>query len=165
MVFPEKLMSISTCLAASGVLASLSGRITLLLKEFPMPPRRSALLRLAIITLAAPAATLARAADEPRRKPDLGDAAEGTYAGDVISDSKGTSRTGVTLTVKRIGKNLVRVTSDYPRLPVVEVPLTQAMSKILQSRGDTVFLLDRGSSPARLDVSFLNEVSWSGQQR
>ncbi|MCE4540348.1 hypothetical protein LXT12_24155 [Pelomonas sp. P7] len=83
----------------------------------------------------------------------------------MISDSKGSSRTGVTLTVKRIGKNLVRVTSDYPRLPVVEVPLTQAMGKILQSRGDCVFLLDRGPSPARLDVSFLNEVSWSGQQR
>lgn len=130
-----------------------------------MPPRRSALLRLATIALAAPAAALVRAADEPRRKPDLGDAAEGTYVGDVISDSKGSSRTGVTLTVKRIGKNLVRVTSDYPRLPVVEVPLTQAMGKILQSRGDSVFLLDRGSSPARLDVSFLNEVSWSGQQR
>ncbi|MCE4540793.1 hypothetical protein LXT12_26545 [Pelomonas sp. P7] len=44
-----------------------------------MPPRRSALLHLATIALAAPAAALVRAADEPRRKPDLGDAAEGTY--------------------------------------------------------------------------------------
>lgn len=97
----------------------------------------------------------------PPRKPDLGDAAEGTYFGDVISDSKGSSQSGVTLTVTRIGKNLVRVTSDYPRLPVIDVPLTSAMGKILQQRGNSVFLLDK----ARLDVSFLNEVSWSGARR
>jgi hypothetical protein len=105
------------------------------------------------------------AAEElPKRKPDLGDAAEGRYVGDVISDSKGSSRSGVTLTVTRIGKNHVRVTSDYPRLPAVEVHLEMAMGKILQSRGDTVFLLDRSSAPAKLDVSFHNEVSWSGRR-
>ncbi|RZJ11215.1 MAG: hypothetical protein EOP39_06870 [Rubrivivax sp.] len=107
----------------------------------------------------------AGAADEPKRKPDLGDAAEGAYEGDVISDSKGESRSGVTLTVKRIGKNLVRVTSTYPRLPVIEVPLTLAMGKVLQARGDSVFLLDRSHSPVKLEVSFNNEVSWSGQRR
>ena len=107
---------------------------------------------------------LARAqADQPKRKPDLGDAAQGTYFGDVISDSKGSSQSGVTLTVTRIGRNLVRVSSDYARLPVVEVPLTQAMGKILQARGDSVFLLDR--SKGSLDVSFLTEVSWSGTKR
>jgi len=130
-----------------------------------MTLRRSDVVRLAAVVLCAPWALHATAADEPRRKPDLGDAAEGSYQGDVISDSKGSSRSGVTLTVTRIGKNLVRVTSDYPRLPVVEVPLTQAMGKILQARGDSVFLLDRSQTPARLDVSFLNEVSWSGQRR
>jgi hypothetical protein len=39
------------------------------------------------------------------------------------------------------------------------------MGKILQARGDSVFLLDRTQSPAKLDVSFRNEVSWSGQRR
>jgi len=48
---------------------------------------------------------------------------------------------------------------------VIQVPLTQAMGKILQARGDSVFLLDRSKSPAQLDVSFGNEVSWSGQRR
>jgi hypothetical protein len=128
--------------------------------------RRSIVLACACAGATALLTQPARSADEPaQRKPDLGDAAEGTYGGDVISDSKGSSQSGVTLTVTRIGKNLVRVTSDYPRLPVVEVPLTSAMGKILQARGDTVFLLDRGKSPAHLDVSFHNEVSWSGERR
>jgi len=127
--------------------------------------RRSEVLHIAAAALLAPWALHAGAAEEARRKPDLGDAAEGSYAGDVISDSKGSSRSGVTLTVTRIGRNLVRITSDYPRLPVVEVPLTGAMGKILQARGDSVFLLDRSQSPAKLDVSFLNEVSWSGLKR
>jgi hypothetical protein len=39
------------------------------------------------------------------------------------------------------------------------------MGKILQARGDSVFLLDRAKSPAQLDVTFLGEVSWSGQRR
>ena len=128
--------------------------------------RRSAFLRIAVACTTASLARLTWSADAPpKRKPDLGDAAEGTYEGDVISDSKGSSQSGVTLTATRIGKNLVRVNSDYPRLPVVEVPLTLAMGKILQARGDTVFLLDRSKSPAHLDVSFHNEVSWSGQRR
>lgn len=130
-----------------------------------MPLRRSDVLRVAAATLAAPWTLLVGAAEGPKRKPDLGDAAEGSYQGDVISDSQGSSRTGVTLTVTRIGKNLVRISSDYPRLPVVEVPLTLAMGKILQARGDSVFLLDRSQSPHKLDVSFRNEVSWSGMRR
>lgn len=101
----------------------------------------------------------------PKRKPDLGDAVEGRYAGDVISDSKGSSRDGVQLTLTRAGVNRVRITSDYSRLPVVEVTLTQAMGRIIQARGDTAFVLDRSKTPARLDVSFHNEVSWAGERR
>jgi hypothetical protein len=130
-----------------------------------MTLRRSDALRFAAAALVAPWALHADAAFEPARKPDLADAAEGVYEGDVISDSKGSSKSGVTLTVTRIGKDLVRVSSDYPRLPVVEVPLTLATGKILQARGDSVFLLDRSQSPAKLDVSFRNEVSWSGVRR
>ena len=77
----------------------------------------------------------------------------------------GSSKSGVTLTVTRIGKNRVRISSDYARLPVIEVALTLAMGKILQASGDSVFLLDRSQSPAKLDVSFRNEVSWSGTKR
>lgn len=123
--------------------------------------RRS--LVLGAIVLGVPA--LAAAQASAPRKPDLGDTVEGTYAGDVISDSKGSSKDGVTLTVTRIGVNRVRITSDYARLPVVEVTLQRAMDKIVQARGDTPFVYDPAKRPVGLDVSFRNEVSWSGARR
>ncbi len=99
------------------------------------------------------------------RKPDLGDAVQGAYFGDVISDSTGSSKSDVALTVTRVGKNLVQISSDYPRLPMVTVHLERAMDKIVNGRGDTAFVYDRAKSPAHLDVSFHNEVSWSGERR
>lgn len=100
-----------------------------------------------------------------KRKPDLADFVEGQYFGDVISDSRGSSQSGVSLTVTRVGKNRVQITSDYPRLPVVEVALTQAMQSIVQANGNNVFVINRGKDSRRLDVSFNNEVSWSGNKR
>ncbi|MBS0331216.1 MAG: hypothetical protein JSS35_00475 [Proteobacteria bacterium] len=108
-------------------------------------------------------AAAASAAPKPERKPDLADAVAGSYAGDVISDSKGSSQSGVTLTLTRTGPNTVQITSSYPRLPVVSVPLTAAMNTIVMKTGDTAFVYDRGSR--KLDVSFHNEVSWSGTKQ
>ena len=116
--------------------------------------------RLCLAALALLPGLLHAQAAPAERKPDLGDAAAGRYTGDVISDAKGSSRSGVALTITRIGKNLVRISSDYPRLPSVDVPLTRSMDKIVQQRGDTAFVLDTAQS--RLDVSFHNEVSWAG---
>jgi hypothetical protein len=130
-----------------------------------MKLRRSDCIRLAWMYAVAGLFPCVASSTDLQRKPDLADAAEGTYEGEVVSDSKGSSQSGVTLTVTRVGPNLVRIESNYPRLPVVQVPLTQALSKILQTRGDSVFLLDRSKSPAQLDVSFHSEVSWSGQRR
>ncbi len=122
---------------------------------------------LAAVTVALlPAHVRAQAkADDKKRKPDLGDAAEGTYFGDVISDSKGSTKSDVTLTVTRIGPNRVRVTSDYSRLPTIEIGLESAMGKILARGGTHTFLLDRQKDTTKLDVSFNNEVSWSGTKR
>lgn len=128
--------------------------------------RRSLLWLAAWAALPIAAPGLAQTATTPRdRKPDLGDVAEGRYFGDVISDSKGSSRNDVTLTVTRIGVNRVRITSDYARLSVVEVALQRALDKIVQSRGNTAFVYDWAKKPARLDVSFDNEVSWSGTKQ
>lgn len=126
--------------------------------------RRSLLRGLLLASAAAllPAVSADAQSESRQRKPDLADVANGTYFGDVISDSRGSSQSNVTVTVTRIGRNLVRITSDYARLPVVDVPLTQAMDKILNARGNTTFLLDRTKSPPRLDISFNNEVSWAG---
>jgi len=124
--------------------------------------RRGLVVGLAVMLL--PLAAQAQS-PAPKRKPDLGDAAQGVYSGDVISDSKGSSQSNVTLTVTRVGVNLVKVTSDYDRLPVVTVPLTRAMGRILQARGDSVFLLDPTKEPTSLDVTFNGEVSWSGTRQ
>jgi hypothetical protein len=113
--------------------------------------------------LGAALAFMAAGASAAERKPDLADAVAGTYAGDVISDSQGSSRSDVTLTLTRTGPNTVSITSDYPRLPVVSVPLTSALGKIVQRSGDTAFVFDRAEG--KLDVSFLSEVSWSGAKR
>jgi hypothetical protein len=121
--------------------------------------KRGLLAIAAVMILGAGAALAA----EPQRKPDLADAVAGTYAGDVISDSKGSSKDGVTLTVTRAGPNTVKITSTYSRLPVVGVALTSAMGKVVQKDGDTVFLFDRATG--KLDVSFHNEVSWSGTRQ
>jgi len=118
------------------------------------------------LTWATAASALWRAAlAAAPRKPDLGDAVEGAYVGDVISDSQGSSKDDVRLTVRRIGRNLVEIASDYPRLPIVSVHLTSAMGRILNASGDTTFLYDRSKSPPHLDVSFHQEVSWSGERR
>jgi hypothetical protein len=126
--------------------------------------QRRILLGLAAAALAAGALAQTPAA-KPERKPDLGDVAEGRYVGDVISESKGSSRNDVTLTITRIGVNRVRISSDYPRLPVVEVQLQRALAMIVQARGNTAFVYDWAKKPAKLDVSFDNEVSWSGTKQ
>lgn len=126
--------------------------------------RRRTLLGLAVAAAAAGARAQSPSGSRERH-PDLGDVAEGRYYGEVISDSKGSSRSDVTLTVTRIGLNRVRIASDYPRLPVVEVTLQRALDKIVQSRGDTVFVFDWSKKPAKLDVGFLGEVSWSGTRQ
>jgi hypothetical protein len=126
--------------------------------------RRQLMITLGAAAGSASLPSLAQAAASGTRKPDLGDAVEGHYAGDVISDSKGSSRSGVALTVTRIGVNRVRVSSDYPRLPIVDVALTRALGRIVQTRGNTAFVYDRSKAPPHLDVSFDNEVSWSGSR-
>jgi len=100
-----------------------------------------------------------------KHKPDLADIVEGVYFGDVISDSSGSSQDAVTLTISRISENLVKIKSDYPRLPEIQVPLTKAMNTIVQSSGNSAFALDLSKSPNQLSVSFNNEVSWSGSKK
>ena len=98
-----------------------------------------------------------------QRRPDLGDLAEGTYSGDVISDARGTSQSDVHLTVTRVAPSTVEVTSDYERLPTFTVRLTRAMQTIQSAGGREVFLLDLSKSPRRLDVT-VDDASWSGDK-
>ncbi|MHA4835337.1 hypothetical protein [Sphingopyxis sp. MSC1_008] len=99
----------------------------------------------------------------PARKADLADRVSGTYKGDVISDARGSSKNGVTITVTRTGPNKVEIKSDYPRIPTVTIPLEQAMDAILAASGPSVFLLDTVRSPDRLDLT-IDDASWSGNR-
>lgn len=134
--------------------------------------RRTGMRRIAALLcmLAGIVAMNAGAADgqdpSARRRLDLADAAAGTYFGEVISDSRGASQSGVTITVERTAPNTVRVTSSYPRLPTFTTRLTRAMNTIQHSGGDAsiVFLLDLSKSPRHLDVT-VDEASWSGDKQ
>lgn len=97
------------------------------------------------------------------RKTDLADRVAGTYKGDVISDARGSSKSGVTITVTRVGPNKVEVKSSYARIPTVTIPLEKAMDAILAASGPYVFLIDTVRSPDRLDLT-IDDASWSGNR-
>ena len=122
------------------------------------------------LSLAVAAALLLPAAVHAETKPttaphkaDLADRVAGTYKGDVISDARGSSKSGVTITVTRVGPNTVEVKSSYARIPTVTIPLEKAMDAILASSGPYVFLLDTVRSPDRLDLT-IDDASWSGNR-
>src|SRR4029077_19913572 len=93
--------------------------------------------------------------------PDLADVAQGEYDGDVISDARGGSQSDVHISVRKIAKNTVQVTSDYPRLPSFTARLTRALDTIQISNGPQVFLLDLSRSPLTLEITD-DDASWSG---
>lgn len=105
--------------------------------------------------------TAAWSADAPKRKPDLGDTAEGIYKGDVISDARGSSKEGVTITVTRTGVNRIEVASDYPRIPRVGYRLQRVMNTVQNVGGTDVFLLDLSKTPRTLHVT-TDDAAWAG---
>jgi len=95
---------------------------------------------------------------------DLADTVAGTYYGAVVADSKGSSRSDVTVTIAKVNRRRVRVTSDYERLGTVEVELTEAGHSILSAGGDVVLSLDLGKSPPHLDFN-PGGVAYAGQKQ
>ena len=84
---------------------------------------------------------------------DLATFAEGTFVGDVISDSRESSRSGVTVRVTRVGPNLVEIRCDYARVPTVRIALELAMNAVIAASGDNVFLINRDQDPDRLELT------------
>lgn len=124
---------------------------------------RSLSLTLAAALLLPAVAAQAETKPAAPRKLDLADRVAGTYQGDVISDARGSSKSGVTITVTRTGLNKVEIQSSYPRIPTVTIPLEKAMDAILAASGPYVFLLDTVRSPDRLDLT-IDDASWSGNR-
>ncbi|WP_374478044.1 toll/interleukin-1 receptor domain-containing protein [Zoogloea sp.] len=89
----------------------------------------------------------------------------GTYRGDVMADSKGSSRSDVSVTVTAIDGRSVRIASDYPRIPVVDVSLTRAGEQVLSADGDTALSVDLARQPPQLIYSPRGELSFSGVRR
>lgn len=139
--------------------------------------RRTMLAAAMVAVIAAPLLAAPRPAPSPTPRPDLADSAAGTYYGSVISDSRGSGQSDVTITVTKTAPNTVSVSSSYPRLPTFTTRLTRAMQTIQQTgqqtlqstgqpagAGSTVFLLDLAKTPRHLDVT-IDAASWSGDKQ
>ncbi len=123
--------------------------------------RTTILLTACLLAIPAVAAFVAPANAAPQaaaHKPDLADLAAGTWTGSVTSDVRGSSRSGVTITVTRVGHNLVEVRSDYSRIPTVRIPLTQPADSITNASGGNTFLIERKRDPNRLDL-YIDQAS------
>jgi hypothetical protein len=106
----------------------------------------------------------AERAEGPRAHADLADAVVGTYFGAVVADSKGSSRSDVTVTISKVNPRRVRITSDYERLGTVEVELTRAGHSILSAGGDAVLVLDVEKNPPHLDYN-PGGVAYGGEKQ
>lgn len=126
-----------------------------------MPSPIVACRRLALaIALVAPAAVLtgpaapASARQQAARVAgiDLADRVTGVWHGAVTSDVRGSSRTGVNVTVTKVGRSVVEVSCDYARIPTVRIPLTRPASSIVNASGPSTFLVELERDPNRLDL-------------
>jgi hypothetical protein len=116
-----------------------------------------------VLAFAPPA--LAQPKPEASAQPaDLASFVSGTYVGDVISDARGSSRSDVTISVRRVGPNLVEVSSSYSRIPTVRIQLTQAMSSIIADGGDHVFLINRDEDSDQLGLT-IDDASLNVRRR
>jgi len=111
------------------------------------------LLRLIALLLTVLAPLSLASAAPAERKPDLADLVAGTYVGDIISDARGSSKSGVTITVTRVTKDRVAIACDCARIPKVEIPIERAMDAILASSGPHVLLIENQRDPRRLSLT------------
>jgi hypothetical protein len=147
----QRLSKIVTTLFAAATVFVLSGTAT------------------STLTFAQPVATASEdvraLTARPPKRPDLADTVLGTYFGDVISDSQGSSQSSVTLYVTKVNRTTVRVASDYARLPTVDVPIAYYGNRVLQTHGAAVFVLNRSKSPQTLDFNPDGSVSFAGVRK
>lgn len=111
-------------------------------------------LLLATLSVTASAALTSAAVAVPAKKPvDYAAQVAGVWQGDVTSDARGSSRTGVTVTITRIGPNRVEIACDYARIPTVQVGLGRYADSLQAVSGPVVFLILLDKDPNRLDLT------------
>jgi hypothetical protein len=96
---------------------------------------------------------------------ELADLVVGSYFGNVISDSKGSSRSDIDVAITKMNRYTVRVTSNYHRLGTVDVPLTRSGNQIVNAGGDSPFMVDLGRNPPTLTFNPHNELTYAGTKR
>lgn len=101
----------------------------------------------------------------PRTGTGLADLVTGTYFGDVIADSEGSSRSNIDVTITKVDRFTVRVTSDYHRFGTVDVRLKRIDNKIFNEGGDSVFILDLDQKPAALSFNPRMELAYGGTKQ
>jgi hypothetical protein len=95
----------------------------------------------------------------------LADLVAGIYYGDVISDAKGSSRSDVTVTIAKVDKQRVRITSDYERLGIVEIDLTKVGNTVQNVGAGPLLLLELEKNPPHLSYNPDGGVAYGGQKQ
>ena len=95
----------------------------------------------------------------------LADLVAGEYLGAVMADSQGSSRSDIAVTVARLDRNTVRVTSDYHRIGSVDVSLTRIGDRIVNAGGDSPFSVELDRDPHGLTFNPRNELAFGGTRR
>jgi len=95
---------------------------------------------------------------------ELADLVVGTYRGSINSDAKGSSRKDVLVTVTRVGRTKVRVTSDNQRIGTFEVDLTRIGDSLFNVGGDSTFIAYTEKNPPELALTARGEVSYGGRK-
>ncbi|MDP3833625.1 MAG: toll/interleukin-1 receptor domain-containing protein [Hydrogenophaga sp.] len=97
--------------------------------------------------------------------PGLADLVVGTYHGDVIADSRGASRSDIEVTITRLDRATVRVSSDDRRMGTVDIHLTRNGNQIFAADGNTPFIVDLDRSPPSLVLDPRSELAYRGIRR
>ncbi len=95
----------------------------------------------------------------------LADLVIGTYFGDVMADSKGSSRSDILVTITKLDRYTVRVTSDYHRFGTVDVRLTRIGNGIFSVGGDSTLIVDLDRNPPSLEFNPRGELAYGGTKQ
>ena len=125
-------------------------------------PLRSLPFSLAFVAILSIGASASIAQAPPRAKPDLANAIEGTWSGNIISDVRGPSRKGVAVLVTRTGSNTVSVKVSQ-RIPPRTYRLKRYADTIqnVPDASNEILLYESAKDPQMLSLS-IDDASWSG---
>jgi hypothetical protein len=142
---------LSLVAAAVAALAAVLGGVVLLGRD--EAPRVSS-----VAVRAAPAATPATGGHPSA----FVDAIVGTYVGEIIADSKGSSRSGVSVRLDKLSADTVRVSSSHARIGSLDITVMPMAGKVSNAGGGTPLQVDLEASPPTLVLDPHGELAFRG---